>query len=66
MNYNLIIVMKNQEDIKINLKINATKPETSVLLNSQIIQNPNGKFNLKTENGEIALDIKDISHVIVL
>ena len=44
MSYNLIIIMKNQENINVSLRMNTTKAEALVLLNSQIIQNPNGTF----------------------
>lgn len=67
MSYNLIIIMKNQENINVSLRMNTTKAEALVLLNSQIIQNPNGTFELDLGEGNImSLKIEDMSHIIIL
>lgn len=65
--HRLNIVMKDERVLNVQININVDKARASELLNGQISQNPNGKIEFQAYNNEtITLDIKDISHIIVI
>ncbi|MBS6025747.1 MAG: hypothetical protein KIB00_16855 [Paeniclostridium sordellii] len=66
MQHMIRIIFNDGRTQDVSLLANVSKSEFGMLLNQQLVQNPDGRIELDNDGNAITYNIADISHINVL